>query len=155
MTEAFGVPLAIHARTRDGSLRACAGEAGVPLLLYEAGEALRFNEMYIRAGVQGIINVMRAIGMLGKSRRRSPLPPPLISDDTTWLRAPDSGILRALVPLGARVVETGDLIQLLVAGMALRGVSYLACTRTGRSWRLDALHPARRRWARSRPGGGP
>ncbi len=112
MTEAFGVPLAIHARTRDGSLRACAGEAGVPMLLYEAGEALRFNEMYIRAGVKGIINVMRAIGMLGKSRRRSPLPPPLISDDTTWIRSPDSGILRALVPLGARVVE-GQVIAIV------------------------------------------
>jgi predicted deacylase len=112
MTEAFGVPLAIHAKIRDGSLRACAGDSGIPVLLYEAGEALRFEEMYISAGVKGIINVMRAIGMLGKSRRKKPPPPPVVSDETSWVRSPASGILRILVPLGAKV-STGQVIALV------------------------------------------
>lgn len=111
MTEAFGVPLAIHAKIRDGSLRACAGDLGIPVLLYEAGEALRFEEMYISAGVQGIINVMRAIGMLGKSRRKPP-PSPVVSDQTNWIRSPESGILRTLVPLGAKVTA-GQVIALV------------------------------------------
>lgn len=50
----------------------------------------------------------------------------------TWLRRPRR--------YGA-ALELGDLVQMLVAGMALRGVAYLACTRVGDSWRLDALHP--------------
>ncbi len=103
MTEAFGVPLAINAALRDGSLRACADEAGIPTVLYEAGEALRFEEMHIRAGVRGCINVMREIGMLRKSRSRKPPPKPIISEQTSWVRAPASGILRTLVPLGAKV----------------------------------------------------
>jgi len=103
MTEAFGVPLAIDAKIRDGSLRESAADAGVPVILYEAGEALRFEEMYIRAGVKGIVNVMRSIGMLRKSRRKRIISPPIVSDKTNWIRASESGILRTLVALGAKV----------------------------------------------------
>lgn len=102
MTEAFGVPLAIQASVRDGSLRQCAAECGVPVILYEAGEALRFEELYIRAGVKGVLNVMRAIGMLRESRGRA-APRPIVSEHTQWLRAPGSGVLRTLVALGAKV----------------------------------------------------
>ncbi len=112
MTEAFGVPLAIDAKIRDGSLRDCAGEAGIPVILYEAGEALRFEEMDIRAGVKGVINVMRRIGMLPKSRSKKPPQAPIVSDQTNWLRAPESGILRNFVPLGAKV-EKGQTIAIV------------------------------------------
>jgi predicted deacylase len=105
MTEAFGVPLAIDSKIRDGSLRQAAGDAGIPVILYEAGEALRFEEVYIRAGMRGIINVMRAIGMLPRSRRRHALPAPIFSDQSAWLRAPASGILSDMVPLGSKVVK--------------------------------------------------
>lgn len=105
MTEAFGVPVALDAKIRDGSLRECASDAGVPVILYEAGEALRFEEMHIRAGLKGIVNVMRAIGMLRASRSKKPPPQPIISDKTNWVRAPASGILRTLVPLGANVAQ--------------------------------------------------
>ncbi len=113
MTEAFGVPLAIDAKIRDGSLRECAGDAGIPVILYEAGEALRFEELYIRAGVKGIINVMRSIGMLPASRSKKPPRSPIVSDQTSWLRAPESGILRTFVPLGEKVEK--DQIIAMVA----------------------------------------
>lgn len=112
MTEAFGVPLAIDAKIRDGSLRESAGDAGIPVILYEAGEALRFEETYIRAGVKGIINVMRSIEMLPRSRSKKGPQSPIVSDQTSWLRAPESGILRAFVPLGAKV-EKGQVIAMV------------------------------------------
>ena len=112
MTEAFGVPLAIDAKIRDGSLRECAGDAGIPVILYEACEALRFEETYIRAGVKGIVNVMRSIGMLPSSRSKKPRRTPVVSDQTSWLRAPESGILRTYVPLGERV-EKGQVIAMV------------------------------------------
>lgn len=105
MTESFGVPLAIDSKIRDGSLRACAGDAGIPVILYEAGEALRFEELHIRAGVKGIINVMRCIGMLPKSRSKKARVPPITSDQTSWIRASESGILRSFAPLGAKVTK--------------------------------------------------
>lgn len=116
MTEAFGVPLAIDAKIRDGSLRECAGDAGIPVILYEAGEALRFEEVDIRAGVKGIINVMRSIGMLPPSRSKKQRPAPIVSDQTNWLRAPESGILRTFVPLGAKIVK-GQVIAMVADPM--------------------------------------
>ncbi len=105
MAVAFGVPLAIDAKIRDGSLRECAGDAGIPVILYEAGEALRFEELYIRAGVKGVISVMRDIGMLPASRSKKPSAALVVSDQTSWIRSPESGILRSYVPLGAKVVK--------------------------------------------------
>jgi predicted deacylase len=73
------------------------------MLLYEAGEALRFDEVATRAGVKGILAVMRAIGML--PARRSPKAPvePLIARSSSWVRAPMSGILRIRGSLGNKV----------------------------------------------------
>src|SRR5690606_24994328 len=53
MAGAFDVPVIIDSKIRDGSLREMCDEAGIPILLYEAGEALRFDELSIRAGVRG------------------------------------------------------------------------------------------------------
>lgn len=125
MTEAFGVPLAIDAKIRDGSLRACAGETGIPVLLYEAGEALRFEETYIRAGVKGIINVMRSIGMLPKTRSKRAPPALVISNQTGWVRAPESGILRTFVPLGGKVV-TGQIMAMVADPLGTRETAILA-----------------------------
>lgn len=99
----FGVPVVLNANLRDGSLRQAVSAKQIPMLLYEAGEALRFDEMAIRIGVKGILAVMRAIGMLpGKSLNPSPIQP-LIASSTSWVRAPMSGILRTTARLGAEV----------------------------------------------------
>lgn len=104
MADAFGCPLLIDASLREGSLREYADRKGVPLLLYEAGEALRFDEFSIRAGVRGVIGVMRHLGMLSlrKTSRKAP-PKPVVATDSNWERAPESGILRSLVNLGEYV----------------------------------------------------
>jgi hypothetical protein len=104
LARAFNVPVIISANLRDGSLREAAAGHGIPMLLYEAGEALRFDEVSIRAGVKGIVNVMRTLGMLPALRSKSAKTiEPVVARSSTWVRAPDSGILRAMVPLGSRV----------------------------------------------------
>jgi predicted deacylase len=101
---AFDTPVIISSNLRDGSLRESAAEYGIPMLLYEAGEALRFDEVSIRAGVKGIINVMRALQMLPASRSKTiKHTEPVVARSSSWVRASDSGILRAMVPLGSRV----------------------------------------------------
>ena len=104
LARSFNVPVIISSNLRDGSLREAAAEYGIPMLLYEAGEALRFDEVSIRAGVKGIINVMRTLEMLQPSRSKSnKLIEPVVARSSSWVRAPDSGILRAMVALGGRV----------------------------------------------------
>lgn len=106
LARAFDVPVMISSNLRDGSLREAAAEFGIPMLLYEAGEALRFDEVSIRAGVQGIINVMRILGMLPVSKVLTKKHcESVVARSSFWVRAPDSGILRAMIPLGARVLE--------------------------------------------------
>jgi predicted deacylase len=114
LAHAFEAPVVLDADLRDGSLRAEAVARGIPVLLYEAGEALRFDELAIRAGVKGIVSVMRALGMLpaSRSRRTRPAPEPVVARASTWVRAPESGVLRAVAPLGARVAK-GDVLGMV------------------------------------------
>ncbi len=102
LARAFGVPVIINAAVRDGSLRGCASQMGMPVLTYEAGEALRFDELSIRAGVRGILNIMRTIGMLTDKPTSKPRKP-VVASSTSWIRAPASGIVSSKVPLGASV----------------------------------------------------
>lgn len=106
--KAFGTPLMIHAATRDGSLRQTASQQGIPILLYEAGEALRFDQQAIQTGVDGILRVMSLLKMIDLE-----LPPPVLMplqvDDTKWVRTPTSGILHAHVNLGQWVAKEQEL----------------------------------------------
>lgn len=105
---AFGAPVVLNAPLREGSLRHASSDHDTKILLYEAGEALRFDEISIRAGVTGINNVMRKIGMLPASRKRIKIEP-AIAHSSKWVRAPQSGILRATNPMGHRI-KKGDLL---------------------------------------------
>jgi predicted deacylase len=103
LARAFGVPVLLNAAVRDGSLREAAAQLGIPMLLYEAGEALRYDEIAISAGVHGILHVMRTLGMLSRRGRRRPPVEPFVARSSIWVRAPDSGMLRTRVNLGATV----------------------------------------------------
>jgi predicted deacylase len=110
LARAFGVPVLLNASGPEGSLRRVATEQGVPTLIYEAGEALRFDETSIRAGVRGIINMMRHLEMLpASSSKRRKHDEPFVARSTTWIRSPESGICRASLPLGARVARDDKL----------------------------------------------
>ena len=104
LAKAFGAPVIIDSNARDGSLRQCAADKGMPMLIYEAGEALRFDELSIRAGLRGTLNAMRHIGMLPLSKKSSTAAP-VVADSTSWVRAPESGIVVPRVELGSRVKE--------------------------------------------------
>lgn len=103
LARAFGAPVLINANLRDGSLRQAAAELGIPTLLFETGEALRFDEISIRAGERGIVSVMRALEMLPARKRRSTAAEPVVARATAWVRAPISGVLRLLVAPGGRI----------------------------------------------------
>jgi predicted deacylase len=111
MAEAFGAPVILDSGSRliDGSLRKIAVERGIPYIVYEAGEALRFDELAIRAGVQGVISVMRSLQMLGTGKARKTVMTPVLANRSGWLRAPQSGMVRAVKTLGAHV-EKDELV---------------------------------------------
>ena len=109
LAEAFGSPIIINSNLRDGSLREHAAARGIPMLLYETGEALRFDEVGIRAGIRGILSVMRAISMLPATKKPRQFPTPIVARNTSWVRAPQSGMVNSGIRLGQRV-EKGQTI---------------------------------------------
>ncbi|MEI5640582.1 MULTISPECIES: succinylglutamate desuccinylase/aspartoacylase family protein [unclassified Pseudoalteromonas] len=102
MAMAFGTPVALDARLRNGSLRSEAAGLGIPVITYEAGEALRFDALAIHAGLKGVENVMRQLRML-RGKRRKQLHEAVVAAATSWVRADVDGIVRAQVNLGERV----------------------------------------------------
>ncbi|GAA2171972.1 succinylglutamate desuccinylase/aspartoacylase family protein [Agrococcus versicolor] len=103
LAEAFGAPVMLHARLRDGSLRQAAREAGGTVLLYEAGEAMRFEEEPIAVGVAGVLRVLAALDMLDVEANDDE--PPVAAFASGWMRARASGILHLEVDLGAQVED--------------------------------------------------
>ncbi len=103
LAKAFQAPVILHSEVRDGSLRAVAQEEGIPILLYEAGEALRFDEKCIRTGVNGIINVLRESGMLPKVMKKVEKTTPIVTKSSQWIRSTESGMLRTIKALGDTV----------------------------------------------------
>ena len=100
MAMAFGAPVVMNSNLRDGSLRQAALERGIPMLLYEAGQAMRFEDIPIRAGLRGVVSVMRHLGMLPPAKRPVKVILPVISEHSTWARAGASGIYLHRAELG-------------------------------------------------------
>ena len=109
LAKKFEAPVVLHSELRDGSLRSFAGENGVPILLYEAGEALRFDETSIRIGVKGIVNVLQENNMLPKVTKKRKARIPITSKSSRWVRSPQGGMIRTIKALGD-TVEKSEII---------------------------------------------
>lgn len=103
----FGRGLVIGGAGPAGSWRRSAVDAGVPAIIYEAGEPLRFQEEEIVHGMEGVHNVMAYLGMIDA-------PLATIVEDrvftrSTWVRAGNTqaGFFFPDVSLGAKV-NKGD-----------------------------------------------
>lgn len=107
--EAFAAPVTLMSKVRDGSLRQEAAKSGVEVLLYEAGEGLRFDEFAARSGVAGILRVMAKLGMIAGRGVPKTRVPTVLSERSFWVRAPSGGLLRTLKGAGD-YVEAGTVL---------------------------------------------
>lgn len=103
LARCFGTDVILASKPRSGSLRAEAVSRGISNLLYEAGEAHRFNRTPIRVGVRGVLAVLNELGMGDFREDASPGSEPFLAKGSEWIRAPRSGILHLDVAMGARV----------------------------------------------------
>ncbi|BCL73823.1 deacylase (plasmid) [Vibrio nigripulchritudo] len=108
LARAFGAPVVLHSEEIDGSLRDCAAHSQTKVLVYEAGEALRFDETSIRMGTRGVIRVLRHLNMISQGRRpRRNVPDPFVARSSQWVRGSASGIVNHQFQLGD-YVKKGD-----------------------------------------------
>ncbi|MEZ5775080.1 MAG: succinylglutamate desuccinylase/aspartoacylase family protein [Hyphomicrobiaceae bacterium] len=92
---AFAAPVTLRSPEREGSLREAAGRIGVPVVVYEGGEGLRFDEFAIRAGVRGILGVMTAAGMISLKVDPGPAERSIEATSSSWVRAPEGACCSA------------------------------------------------------------
>jgi predicted deacylase len=112
--QAFNVPVILESQPRPGSLRQAAGELGIPVLVYEGGEALRFNELCIRGGVRGIMHVLHYLEILKSSSISSiEKSKSIITNTSRWLRAPVSGLVQPMGDVIARSVKKNDVLAVV------------------------------------------
>lgn len=107
MASAFGSEVVFDMPGEEGMLRRAASQAGVPTIVYEAGEPLKFQMTLIRRGVEGVCNVLADLRMYAFER----VPPPfrIVVDDHRWVRAQKGGILNLHVRPGD-IIEKGNVI---------------------------------------------
>ena len=107
LAKAFQAPVITEVETGSSELRLTTESLNIPLLVYQAGEALRFDPVAIQTGLTGIENILRKINMLDGNNDQ--VITPVISKDDDWLTAPSSGILHTDVSLGEHI-KKGDKI---------------------------------------------
>ncbi len=105
LAEAFAPPVIVNSALREGSLRHAASENGVPVMVFEAGEGLRFDEYAIRVGVRGVLRAMSHLEMIGKGRYLGTAKPAPVARKSGWTRAVEGGILRTKRKIGDYVAE--------------------------------------------------
>ncbi|HEY8123414.1 MAG TPA: succinylglutamate desuccinylase/aspartoacylase family protein [Myxococcota bacterium] len=106
LARGFGSALIIHDPGIDGTLRRAARRAGIGAITYEAGEPLRFQEREIARGVEGVRNVLAALGMSDDAPVAGT---PRVYQRTRWVRVDDGGIFFTRRRLG-ETVNAGDLL---------------------------------------------
>ncbi len=100
----FGSSLILQSSGPDGSLRHAATKYKIPVVVYEAGEALRFDEESIEMGYEGILRMMRSLHMIPAIKGKKKVKP-FVAKSSHWIRAPQSGMLKRFVDIKSHVRE--------------------------------------------------
>ena len=127
LSEVFGPPLIMHSKNRSGTLRQAAEKKGKAVLLYEAGEPLRFNRLSIDTGVAGVRRVLRHLDIADWDGPEAE--PVAVSRSSGWVRASKSGVARIDVEIGERV-EEGKQIGTIIDAFGTR-LGTIKAKRTG------------------------
>jgi predicted deacylase len=114
MIEAYGagwVVKTLPSGERSGLLYAAAAERGIPAVLAESGRCGLLEEDAVQRHVQGVQNILRALGIL--AGEPAAVPAPRLLNRFDWLRSEHEGIFHCQVSVGA-VVQVGQVLGEMV-----------------------------------------
>jgi predicted deacylase len=95
----FAAPFTINAALRPKSLRLVASKKKKPIIVYEGGEALRYDKLAIDEGLKGIVKVMNYLGMTN-FKPTSNTNESVVLQKMLWIRAHSSGLFHPKVQYG-------------------------------------------------------
>lgn len=97
----FQSPVITNVQSKKSSFRKTTDDLQIPLIVYQGGEALRFDQDAITVGLNGIVNTMCHLNM-SNSKSENTMQP-IYSQDEDWIVAHKSGILHTDVKLGQSI----------------------------------------------------
>ena len=105
LAHAFSAPFTIDSPFRPNSLRKEASKKGKNIIVYEAGESLRFDQHGIDEGISGALRLMRHLKMIDEAPE--PKEENRIIWSTSWVRAKHAGLFQPDVQPG-QLVHKGE-----------------------------------------------
>jgi predicted deacylase len=105
LANAFSAPFTIDSSFRPHSLRKEASKKGKNIIVYEAGESLRFDQHGIEEGIEGTLRLMKHLNMIDTA--------PAIKEESriiwssTWVRAKHAGLFQPAIHAG-KLVHKGE-----------------------------------------------
>jgi len=123
LAKKFGAPFVIKKPLISKSLRKIAKEKGIPIVVFEGGESLRFDGFSIQIAIDGMIRMLNHLGV-------TKLPVPEAQKQihflkTSWIRAAQSGLFQWTKQSGSRILK-GERIGIINDPQGLRSFSVLA-----------------------------
>lgn len=111
LAESFGAPFHFASKLITGSFRKTTFKMGIPTMVYEAGESMRFDENAIAFAMQGIQNVMNGLNMFAKSESKEESASVHL-EYTRWVRAPRAGMFIPQIANG-QYIQKGEILGLV------------------------------------------
>lgn len=108
------IPFILKSSLIEGSLRHHAYQAKKSIVVYEAGESLRFDEHGIEEAIKGTLRLLKSYDMIStapKAKSES-----IMLQNSKWVRADAAGIFRFLKKSGDRVKQGDTLGKITDAG---------------------------------------
>lgn len=101
LAEAFAPPVILHSGLIDKSFRKAAQRKGKPIIVYETGESMRFDENGIQTAIDGTYRLLNHMGM--REGKPDVLYKPALFKKSSWIRSKVAGIFNPKVRLGDSV----------------------------------------------------
>ena len=102
LANAFAAPFTLDAPFRPNSLRKEASKKGKNIIVYEAGESLRFDQQAIEEGIAGTLRLMKHLNM--NEWAPEPKEENRIIWSSSWIRTKHAGLFQS-------AVNSGDLVH--------------------------------------------
>lgn len=101
LARAFQPPIILNSPLIENSFRKAAYRKGKHILVFEAGESLRFSELAIQEGINGTLRLMKYLRMIEEAPE--PNEETVIYLKSDWLRAKYAGLFSSNLVLGQEI----------------------------------------------------
>jgi predicted deacylase len=106
----FAAPFTIDAPFRPGSLRQTAAKMGKHIIVYEGGESLRFDQLAISEGLEGLMRLLAAFNMHDSLTEQTKTQHTI--NKMSWVRARQAGLFQPFVEPGVPI-EKGQTLGIV------------------------------------------